>query len=286
MKGIIPALVTPFDDRGEVNTSSLRALVNKLIGEGVGGFYVCGSTGEGLLLEEQERKQILETVVEESNGSVPVIAHVGALSTKQAVRLAVHARECGADAVSSIPPLYYPYGLAEIAGYYRTISEASGLPMIIYNIPALSGFSLTAENVGTLLDACGAWGLKFTSYNLYELDKIHRKYPALKLFNGHEEILLNALPIGVEGAIGSSFNFMAEHFLAICNHYQNRDLVQAEQAQREANRLVDAMVQYGGVRAVKYLLTRQGIPCGDAREPFSKLTDEQKKKLDEILKTL
>ena len=108
MKGIIPALVTPFDDRGEVNTSSLRALVNKLIGEGVGGFYVCGSTGEGLLLEEQERKQILETVVEESNGSVPVIAHVGALSTKQAVRLAVHARECGADAVSSIPPLYYP----------------------------------------------------------------------------------------------------------------------------------------------------------------------------------
>ena len=73
MKGIIPALVTPFDDRGEVNTSSLRALVNKLIGEGVGGFYVCGSTGEGLLLEEQERKQILETVVEESNGSVPVI---------------------------------------------------------------------------------------------------------------------------------------------------------------------------------------------------------------------
>ena len=77
-----------------------------------------------LLRDVYKRQQILETVVEESNGSVPVIAHVGALSTKQAVRLAVHARECGADAVSSIPPLYYPYGLAEIAGYYRTISEA------------------------------------------------------------------------------------------------------------------------------------------------------------------
>ena len=96
--GIIPALVTPFDGKGEVNTSSLRTLVNRLVREGVGGFYVCGSTGEGLLLEEWERKQVLETVVDETNGSVPVVAHVGALSTRQAIRLAVHAKECGAAA--------------------------------------------------------------------------------------------------------------------------------------------------------------------------------------------
>ncbi len=281
--GIIPALVTPFDGRGEVNTSSLRTLVNRLVREGVGGFYVCGSTGEGLLLEEWERKQVLETVVDETNGSVPVVAHVGALSTRQAIRLAVHAKECGADAVSSIPPLYYPYGLNEIAGYYQAIAKASGLPLVIYNIPKLSGVSFTSENIGMLLEACDAWGLKFTSYNLYELDKIHRKYPNLKLFNGHEEILLNALPLDVEGAIGSSFNFMAGRFLTICDHYQNRELEQAEQAQREANRLVDTMVECGGVRAVKYLLTRQGIACGEAREPFGRLTDEQKRKLDRIL---
>ena len=109
IKGIIPAMVTPFDQNGEVNTDSVKKLVNVLIDENADGFYVCGSTGESLLLSLNERKLILDTVLEAVNGRVPVITQVGCIATREAVELAAHAKKAGADAVSSRPPFYYKF---------------------------------------------------------------------------------------------------------------------------------------------------------------------------------
>ena len=112
--GVIPALLTPLSDQDLVDTGALRDLVEFLLGRDVDGFYVCGSTGEGLLLTEEERCSVVDTVVSQVRSRVPVIVHVGAPATSVSQRLARHARETGADAVASIPPIYYAVGRAEI----------------------------------------------------------------------------------------------------------------------------------------------------------------------------
>ena len=106
LTGVMPALLTPFDSQGEVNLTTIRDLVEFHLAAGLTGFYILGSTGEGLLLSEGERRLVAETVVNQVKGRVPVVVHVGALSTREACDLARHAQEAGADGTSSIPPFY------------------------------------------------------------------------------------------------------------------------------------------------------------------------------------
>ena len=282
MQGIIPALVTPFNDDHSINYSALRTLVNRLIEQGVGGFYAGGSTAECFLLSDKERMQVIETITEEVNGRVPVVAHVGNISALTAVEYAKHAESCGVSAVSSVPPFYYKFSLEEISDYYATISDAVDLPLIIYSFPAFSGVTITADNMDTITSRCNAVGLKYTSYDLFELEKIHRRYPELKLYNGHDEVFCNALPIGLTGAIGSTFNVMPQRFISIKSAYESGDVKKAAALQAEANEFIQILIKTGVNAGVKYLLTKSGIPCGDCRPPFAKLDDNKKQLLDDI----
>lgn len=282
IRGIIPALVTPFNEDWSVNYSALRALVNRLIKNGAGGFYVCGSTAECFLLSDAERMKVMEVVTEETNGRVPVIAHVGNISTATAVQYAKHAASCGVSAVSSVPPFYYKFSLEEIGDYYAGISDAVDLPLIVYSIPAFSGVAVTADNLEQITGRCNAAGLKYTSYDLFELEKIHRKYPDLKLYNGHDEVYVNALPIGLAGAIGSTFNVMPHRYISIKNAYERGDMNKASVLQAETNELIQTLINTGVNAGIKYLLTKSGIPCGDCRPPFAKLDESKRKLLDEI----
>ena len=282
IQGIIPALVTPFNEDWSVNYSALRALVNRLIENGAGGFYVCGSTAECFLLSDAERMKVMEVVTEETNGRVPVIAHVGNISTATAVQYAKHAASCGVSAVSSVPPFYYKFSLEEIGDYYAGISDAVDLPLIVYSIPAFSGVAVTADNLEQITGRCNAAGLKYTSYDLFELEKIHRKYPDLKLYNGHDEVYVNALPIGLTGAIGSTFNVMPHRYISIKNAYESGDMNKASILQAETNELIQTLINTGVNAGIKYLLTKSGIPCGDCRPPFAKLDESKRKLLDEI----
>ncbi|OUC05406.1 hypothetical protein RY27_27515, partial [Litorilinea aerophila] len=123
-QGAWPALLTPFTARDEVNIPVLRAVIDYLLGKGIGGFYVCGSTGEGVYMSVAERQRVAETVVEQVNGRVPVIVHVGALALPDAVALASHAQAIGADAVASIIPPFYN-DVASIVDYFTALSAAA-----------------------------------------------------------------------------------------------------------------------------------------------------------------
>ena len=152
LKGIMPALLTGFtDDLTALDTDRIRALVRRLIKAGVHGVYVGGSSGEMLLLSVEERKQLLETVVEEAKGKITVIAHIGATGTRETCELAAHAEKVGADALSSVTPLYFAYSFADVKQYYIDITKASSLPVIIYNIPARTGMTLNFDQLHELL---------------------------------------------------------------------------------------------------------------------------------------
>lgn len=282
ISGIMPALVTPYEKNGTVSLSELRKLVRALLADGADGFYVCGSTGECFLLKDEERKAIVETVTEEVNGRVPVIAHVGAIWADQAADLAKHAASCGVTAVSSVPPFYYKFTYEEIVNYYKILSDATELPVVIYNFPAFSGVFINSQNIGQIMSCCNVGGLKYTDHNLFELEKIRRKYPELTIMYGHDEVLLNALPIGISGAIGSTFNAMTPKYQRVMKAYEEGDLEEASKVQHEASSIVESLVKAGVFRGVKYLLRRKGIECNGCRSPFRDLSEEEKHMLDEI----
>jgi len=283
LDGIIPAIVTPFDKAGDVNYAELKRLVELLLEEGADGFYVTGSTGECFLLTDDERTRVVAAVAEAVNGKVPVIAHVGKIGAAQAAHLAKEAQKAGASAVSSVPPFYYNFQTEEIAGYYGVISDATDLPVVIYNIPQYSGVSINADNMEEIMGQSRIEGLKYTDLNLYELGRIRRKFPDIKIMFGKDESLLYALSVGVDGAIGSTYNFMLKMFKRIWNAYRGGRIQDAEKLQHKASSLISEMLKVKNIIAAeKYLLGKKGIDCGICRAPFRSLTEEEMHILDGI----
>ena len=281
--GIFPALLTPFDSKGRVDEENLRRLVSTNIGRGVDGFYVCGSTGEAFLLKPEERKRILETVVSEVAGRVSIICHIGAIGTDSTIELGKHAEAAGADAVSSIPPFYYKFSAAEVVGFYRDIADAVGLPVIPYNFPALSGVTLTGDLIRQLRENSRIIGVKFTSNDLFQLERMKKDDPTLIVYNGFDELFLAGLAMGADGAIGSTFNFMPEKFIGIRERVGAGDIVGARAFQEKANEVIQVLLGTGKpLNAHKFILGLQGIPCGECRRPFLPLTDIDKANLEKV----
>src|ERR687893_1581212 len=149
--GVLPALITPFTDDGSaIDTRSLAAIVDRLVGAGVGGLVPGGSTGEFTTLTSGERRQLAEATVEAAAGRVPVVAGTGALSTRETVELSVHAERAGATAVMIVPPFYDALSWRELLAHYTAVADAIDIPIMYYNLPSASGVTLTAEQLRKL----------------------------------------------------------------------------------------------------------------------------------------
>lgn len=282
LTGIIPALVTPFtSDR--VDEAKLDAVVEHLIQQGSDGLYVGGSTGEALLLSNRERKQVLNRVIKQVNGRCKVIAHIGALSTEEAIDLADDAMEHGADAISSIPPIYYGYRAKELEQYYLDIVNTVKAPLLIYHVPALSGQPLSDENIANLFANDNIVGIKFTAYDHFRMQCLIQKYPDKAVINGHDELYLSSLCIGSECAVGSTFNFMAPKFMKLKAAFEAGDMEAARKMQGEANLIIETLIRVGVFRGVKGLMRLQGIDAGECKRPFLPLTQDEIEKLETVL---
>jgi 4-hydroxy-tetrahydrodipicolinate synthase len=153
--GVLPALITPFTEDGTaIDTRGLAANVERLIGAGVGGLVPGGSTGEFTTLTNAERRQLTEVTVASAAGRVPVVAGTGALSTRETVELSVHAEQSGAAAVMIVPPFYDPLPWRELLAHYTAVGEAIDIPIMYYNLPAVTGVTLTAEQLRELPITC------------------------------------------------------------------------------------------------------------------------------------
>ena len=273
--GVYPALLTPFTSTG-INRKALEELVEYNIGKGVTGFYVAGSTGEAFLLTEEERCEVYRIVAEKAAGRTKLIAHVGCISTDQAVRFAKLAKNLGYDAVSAVSPFYYGFSFEEIKAYYRTIIAESEMPMVMYNIPATSGVKLTAAQIGEILASDGVIGLKHTSNDYFALEQIKSAYGEKVIFNGYDEMFLCGLSMGADGGIGSTYNYMAEKFIRIRKLFSEGKMQEALAVQHEANRIIRILIEVGGMQMNKEVLCQMGFDFGVARAPFAPLTDAQK----------
>ena len=271
-EGIFPAIVTPLNENETLNKKALELLIEKTLKQGVSGFYVGGSTGESYLLSDELRVELIRTVCEITDKRGYVIANIGAFSTEASIKIAQKAAEAGVSAISAVPPFYFPYNKDEIKQYYFDIQKACGLPMIVYNVPKLSGISFSTKELLELLEHDEIIGIKQTTYDLYQTETLIRHFKEKNIFCGHDEIFLSATAVGVEAAIGSTFSIMGDKFIEIRTAYRNGELEKAKEIQGKVNAVIDVLLEIGIFKAIKGVLKLQGIDCGNCMRPFKPLT--------------
>lgn len=277
------AAVTPMRSDESVDHEALAAMLDGDIRRGVEGVYVCGSSGEGVLLSEAERIAVAETAVAAAAGRVPVVSHVGAMSTGEAVRIAQAAKDAGVGAISMIPPLYYGYSTDDVVRHFRTVIDAVDLPFVLYNIPQFTGRDISEGGFDELLALPQVIGVKHTSRNLYGAERILHRYPHQTLINGFDEFYLPALSIGARGAIGTTVALQIELFLSLRRRFEAGDLAGARAVQVRINDTVEAMVEVGVFGAAKYLGGKvSALSLGDCRSPLPRLDDAARARLDEV----
>lgn len=267
IKGIIPALVTPFDELGNFDEFRLRAIINELITEGVGGLYLTGSTGECFTMTAAERNRVIEITVDEVNGRVPLIAHVGDIGTKKSIDLAKTAESLGVDAISSVPPFYWKFTEAEIYGYYKELSLATSLPFIIYNIPlaGLMGLSLI-KRIAQLQNVVG---IKYTAATHYEIALLKADLGEhFKVYSGLDEMAISGLLYGADGVIGSFYNLMPELYIKIFQAHQQGNYKDAILWQKQATQIIALALRYSYVSVIKMAMGWKGTGGGFCRKPF------------------
>ena len=276
LRGVMAALLTPFDGQQKLDKESLRRLVRFNLRQGVDGLYVGGSTGEAFVQSGTERQEVLEIVAEEAKGKMTLIAHVGCVSTLESQQLARAAVGYGYDAVSAVTPFYYPFSFEEHCAHYQAIIEsADGLPMVVYNIPALSGVKLTLDQINTLVTLPGVGALKQTSGDLFQMEQIRRAHPDLVLYNGYDEIFASGLLAGADGGIGSTYNIMGWRYQGMDAALKVGDVAKAQQLQCECNKVIDLLIKTGvfrGLKTVLHYMDVVSVPL--CRKPFAPVDEK------------
>ncbi len=285
-RGIMPALVTPLNDDSTVRCDAVEPMVSWLASQGVDGFYVLGGTGEGGVLSERERIRMAEASADAiKKTGKKMILHVGGADTQSAIRLAKHAAEVGADAISSVYPNFFcEYSLEEAAGYYEFLIQASGLPMLGYCTKMIHTQSpLTV--VERLMKLDGMIGVKYTFPNYYQLEQIKKLNGGnINVINGPDETLICGLAMGADGGIGSTYSLAPAKYAELYRLVQENDMKGAMQMQAEINRLITIIISYPMIPAIKSVLEYMGFPVGVAAYPGTCLDAETKARLFADLK--
>jgi N-acetylneuraminate lyase len=285
MDGIYVASITPFDQSGKFQAETLTRLMERNLAEGASGFFAGGSAGECFLLTEEERIAVFEAASAFRNRTT-LIAHVGAISTDQAIRYGLAAKKLGFQHIAATPPFYYGFQAESIAGYYYDIAGAVGMPVMIYNFPGNTNKPFNPEHPATveLLRSGAVFGIKHTNHDLSQLERIKAISPKLAIMNGFEEIMLGSLALGADGSIGSTFNFMLPHYKKINDLYKAGKTGEALALQVKACNIMAALNRVGLIPAIKYIIESQGISAGAPRKPFVVVSSEQRRYLDGVVR--
>ncbi len=286
LNGFWVAAVTPFDADNRFNPAVLHRLMDKTLAEGASGFLIGGSSAECPMLTHEERIAGLEAAAGYAHRSATkLMGSVAAMATYEAVEYAKTAELLGYDAMISTVPYYYKFSMKQIADYMRALRSAADLPLYLYNFPGNTGveINLNDPDIRAMLKDGTVDGVKQTSLNLHQIERIKSINPDLTVFGGFDEVYLGARILGADGAIGSTFNFTLPLFTRMEAAYQARDIEAAQALQRRANNIMDALVSCSLFPSIKHILMTQGLDCGVCRAPFPMLTDAQKALIERVV---
>ena len=285
MKGIYSALLVSFDENGNINEKGLRQIVRHNIDVcKVDGLYVGGSTGENFMLSTEEKKRVFEIAKDEAKNDVKLIAQLGSINLNEAVDLAKFATDLGYDCLSAVTPFYYKFDFSEIKNYYETIINSVDNNMIIYSIPFLTGVNMSLEQFAELFENDKIIGVKFTAADFYLLERMRKEFPDKLIYAGFDEMLLPATVLGVDGAIGSTFNVNGARAKKIFNLAKEGNVKEALEIQHITNDFITDVLSNGLYQTLKLILTEQGVDAGYCKQPMKLSTQEMKDNASKINK--
>lgn len=292
IKGLIVPVFTPMDEKGEVDYGVIGSYAAFLKEKKVTGVFVCGSSGEGMLLTNDERKKITEHWARHTGDNFKLIAHISATSYKDAGELARHAAECGVYAIASMGPVFcQPSKMEDLVGFCSKIASAvPSLPYYYYHIPVRSnvnfpmiGFlKMGEERIPNLT------GIKYTHSNMMDmLQCIQYQSGKFDILHGPDEMFLSGLAIGVKGAVGTTFNFISSTFNKMIGHFKQGRMEEAAQLQHFVTQVINVISRHGGgIVAGKAIMELCGLPCGPCRSPLPSISKESMVIMEEELKSI
>lgn len=275
--GVYPANITARGDDGKVDLKRTQEVVRFLFSKGVDGLHVCGTTGEFASLGIVERKAVAEACIEASEGRGTIMIHVGSVSTADCCELAVHATQAGAHAVSSVPPYYYPQSREGVMRHYRRIAEAAGIPMVVYDNPSTTGFTVDVEMIRELASEGLVQGIKLARQDMYSLALL-AEIDGLNLYPVETFYVAGMATAPLTGTIGSVGNWIPEAFVGMKRNFEAGNIERAAYLQRLICLLFEAYT-FEEIQVTKALVEYRGIPCGITWEPLRPITDDAKKAL-------
>jgi 4-hydroxy-tetrahydrodipicolinate synthase len=289
LRGVLNALLTPFTSDGEViEERLLRALVDHSIRGGIHGLVPCGSTGEFTSLSLDERKLVLEIVLDETAGRVPVVAHTGAMTTREAVSLSRHAERAGASAVMLVAPYYEPLTLNEVSRYYQDVAGSVGVGVMVYNLPAATGVNLNPEEIAKLAALVpNIRYVKDTSGDMSQAARLIHEYgDVISTFVGLDTLYFASILEGASGSVLGTGNLLPSELAAIWDALQAQELERARAMWAEIFPLMRFLVSGSYVAGLKSGLEILGFPVGVPRAPLDALGEPQLSDLKTILSAL
>lgn len=284
LHGVLVALATPFAADGGVDESRLRALVDRTIDGGVHGVVACGSTGEFSALTVDERRLVVETVVDQTAHRVPVVAQTGSTSTGEAISLSRHAQSVGADVIMPVTPYYEPLSLAETTHYLRRVAGSVDIPVMLYNLPGATGVDLPPDVVAALArETQNIRYIKNTSPDMAQAAAlIHHHGDLVGTFLGWDSLILSSLVSGAAGVMAGTANVVPAEIVAVYDAVTSGDLAAARQAWDRVYPLLDAALSVNYIAAVKLALDAAGFPVGPTREPVLPLDGAEAARIIEL----
>jgi N-acetylneuraminate lyase len=275
--GLIAATFAAYREDGTINLEIIPTIVDKMIADGLSGVFICGTNGEGPNLTIEERKAIAEAYVKAAAKRILVLVHVGHSSIEECRKLAAHAEQIGADAISSVAAFYFkPTTVGNLVKCMAQIASAApNTPFYYYNIPTLTG---VATDMVTFLEQAekvipNLAGIKYTASTLHEYQAcLNYKDGKFDILFGFDEMLLPALAVGAKGAIGSTYTFAAPLYLQVIKLYNEGYLEQAAAMQLHSVNMVRCLVKYPSIPAQRAIMKMEGIDLGDCRLPLEPLS--------------
>ena len=278
-------MITPLRGRDELDVAGLERLIERIVGGGVNGLFILGTTGEGPSLSYRLRRELIQRVCKQVNHRVPILVGITDTAFVESVSVARAAAEFGADALVVAPPYYLPEAQPELQEYLNHLVPELPLPLYIYNMPALTKVHFELETVRRAMDEPRIIGLKDSSGDLNyfkaaaELIKQHR--PDWPLLIGPEEKLFDALQLGGHGGVSGGANLFPKLYVKLCAAHRAGDLARAQELQKQIQRVSDSFYRIGKysssiIKGIKCALACLGV-CDDfMAEPFRRFRADER----------
>ena len=277
------ALITPFNNKNEINFEKLRELLEFHIANKTDAVIVTGTTGESSTMTDEEKLAVIKFSVETVNKRIPVIAGTGSNNTKHAVEMSIKAQELGADGLLVVTPYYNKGNENGIYNHYKLIAENVDIPVILYNVPGRTGVNLSINLLKKLAQIKNIIAIKEASGNISYAAEIAREVPELDIYSGNDDMTVPLLSLGGKGVISVSANIIPETVHNMTYAFFERDNDTARELQLKYNDLVNALFIEVNPVPVKEAMNFLGYNVGECRLPLGEMSEENKNTLHRII---